>query len=202
MKTYTLHNITEMEYITISYWNLFFFTHDWMIYEGNKTKQQIRLMPDGTIILNPGDKEVIGHWEALPDYVFKFTYQGEIHTLTLSSVDQNIMTFRNENTNKYLILIEPNFMKHFGIHTAQQIDAQIKSPTNETFYTPRETFYIINNPDPDTDIYTEEDEDQLPYDSNEEFDEYEGFTKEEIIYDYLQREQDEEDDYLDTLDDE
>ena len=187
------------------------FVTRWKIFQSIYAFDHILFYPNHELTVTDHGNESVGQWYQQQDEFTLVIHGHEYHYILLFA-DPNLLVFQDPDTKKCLILTATSTQRQLHLNTIDGVEQYMFGGSKSSSVLPiglyaltgldtndqemKDTETYADDPDDtdDTDEYTDDDE----------FSEYADLTKEEIIYDYLQRqeeEQDEEDYYLQEMQD-
>lgn len=196
-----MSNIMNQDFIYTTRWTLFqsIYPIDHIIFYGNN---ELSVTDHGN--------ESLGKWYQTADNQFTLLVHSHPFKYTLIFADPNLLVFQSIENQKCLILTATSTQKKLYLNTMNGVMNYIFTGSQHTTVLPIGLSALFNEDQHHNEIQyentdTENVDEALDEEYDDEFSEYGDLTKEEIIYDYLQsqqEEQDEEDYYLEQMQDE
>ena len=192
MKTYRFEKeLKRNTWIPALFYRDYIYKYRWILFDEGTCTDTIKFKRNGTVDVT--ENGVCRQYDFQHPWFNEFCLSSESERLKFRIVymDAHLLVFRMVDKGEYLILVAPEDLAKLNLVTLEAIESYIYSAH------PKEKKQSISVIPADvvSDEATEEE-------SDEDYSEFGDFTKEEIIYDYLQRqeeEQAEEDYYLEQM---
>ena len=171
----------------------------WVIFGGDGLFDTVIFSRDGTLLITDGCKRTPGLWRYNGEDALLITFPNAEFRCYVLFLDRNLFVLQNEETKECLILLATSTMNELNLKSLESIERYILLKRKQyqkgdaDFWNcpvPHQVNIVVDE------VYDDD------FEEDDEFSEYGGLTKEEVIYDYLQREEEEqaeEDYYLEQM---